>query len=127
MSETGSPFELTDTTSQQAHEKEARAMAELGRASLGPLFQLIAYSRFLDENISFKDTKLTKRFLRVFWGKDKSLRVEDLTRAIKVFDSLPASDPTPEELEASRILERIDQDLPALEERVERLMHQYGL
>jgi hypothetical protein len=34
---------------------------------------------------------------------------------------------SPEELEARKILERIDRELGALEMRTERLMHQYGL
>jgi hypothetical protein len=33
----------------------------------------------------------------------------------------------PEEIEAREILDRIERELPGVEERISRLMHQYGL
>jgi hypothetical protein len=43
-------------------------------------------------------------------------------------DVLPGREThTPEEVEASAILDRVERDLPAVEQRTERLMHRYGL
>jgi hypothetical protein len=39
----------------------------------------------------------------------------------------PALEPSPEEVEAAAILERVERELDAVEKRTERLMYQYGL
>jgi hypothetical protein len=39
----------------------------------------------------------------------------------------PAAKLSPEEMEASKILDRVERELDALEKRTEKLMHQYGL
>jgi hypothetical protein len=44
-----------------------------------------------------------------------------------VIDVLRGERHSAEETEASAIFERIDRELPSVEERTDRLMHQYGL
>jgi hypothetical protein len=42
-------------------------------------------------------------------------------------EKVPNRGASPEDLEASKIFERADRELTALEERTQRLMHHYGL
>jgi hypothetical protein len=53
---------------------------------------------------------------RIYSGENPSRR-----------EKVPDKGASPEELEASKIFERVDRELTALEERTQRLMHHYGL
>ena len=60
-----------------------------------------------------------------------AVRVSDQLSGLRmleaVIDALRGERPSVEEVEARAIFERIDRELPSVEERTDRLMHQYGL
>jgi hypothetical protein len=63
--------------------------------------------------------------------QEAAIRASNLLGIVRMMEAkidAPHSDnPTAEEIEASTIFERVERELPAVEERTERLMHQYGL
>jgi hypothetical protein len=60
--------------------------------------------------------------------KREKLKVrEKAVEQVKLGPSPPFTETSPEELEASAILERVERALADIEARTERLMHQYGL
>jgi hypothetical protein len=54
------------------------------------------------------------------------MRARSSADLIRAFPPLPDG-PSPEETEASEILDRVERELPSVEERINRLMYRYGL